>query len=131
MNAGSVPGYNSQTGNITNPLRGDMKYVHQPLDTEIRSIGGYYKVMEEGHLDFEGRKVLYVLKGAHVDNSCCGAGGLGFVSVPGYLVRWKSSTSEDGLPVSEVERVRSSADRKKLKALIKKKYPYIEVIDFD
>lgn len=107
-----------------------MKHVHQPLNVEIRSIGGYYKVLEEGVLDFEGRKALYVVMGAHVDTSCCGAGGLGYITVPGFVTAWKSVKNEDGLPVSEVACIRDSAARNKLKAELRNKYPYITVIDF-
>lgn len=108
-----------------------MKHVHQPLDKEIRSIGGYYKVLEEGLLDFEGRKVLYVLKGAHVETSCCGPGGLGYLSVPGYVRSWKSGKNEEGMAVSEVERVRDKNARKKIHDILAGRYPYITVIDFD
>lgn len=108
-----------------------IKYVHQPLNVEIRSIGGYYKVLEEGLIDFEGRKVLYVLKGAHVDTSCCGAGGLGFLSVPGLVTAWKSSKNEEGLAVSEVKRITDRGPRSAIRDILKQKYPYIDVIDFE
>lgn len=108
-----------------------MKYVHQPLNEEIRAIGGYYKVLEEGVLDFEDKKVLFVLKGANVETSCCGTGGMAFISVPGYVVSWKSSRNEDGCDISEVKRVKDTEPRKKIKALINQKYPYISVVDFE
>jgi hypothetical protein len=107
------------------------KYVHYPLNEEIRSIGGYYKVLEEGVIDFEGRKVLYSLKGAHFDTSCCNTRGLGLVSVTGYVVSWKSSKNEQGFPVTEVKHVTDSEDRKRIKADLKKRFSYIEVFDFD
>lgn len=108
-----------------------VRYVHFPLNEEIRSIGGYYKVLEEGVLEFEGSKVLYTLKGAHVDTACCGAGGMGFISIPGTVVEWKSGVSEEGHPVSEVKRIRDTAARKRIKQVLSDKYPYITVIDFE
>lgn len=110
---------------------GELKYVHHPLNEEIRAIGGYYKVLEEGVLEFEGRKVFYVLKGAHVETSCCGSGGMGLISVPGYIVSWKSGKNDDGLAVSELKRIVDSEPRKKIKALLSRKYPYISVVDFE
>jgi hypothetical protein len=107
------------------------RYVHFPINEEIRSVGGYYKVLEEGLLDFDGRKVLYALKGAHVDTSCCGSGGVGYISVAGYVTAWKSSTNEEGLPVTEVKKVVDREPRKRLETLLKQKYPYVNVIDFD
>ena len=108
-----------------------MKYVHQPLNEEIRSIGGYYKVLEEGILELDEKKVLYVLLAAHTDTSCCGARGGAFISIPGYVSSWKSSTNEDGASVSEVKRVRDSDAQKQIKALLGKKYSYVLVIDFE
>lgn len=107
------------------------EYVHHPINEEIRSIGGYYKVLEEGILDFEGRKVLYVLKGAHADTSCCGPRGMGLLTVPGYVTSWKSGKDESGLPVSEVKHITDREEQKRIKALLKKQYTYIEIVDFD
>jgi hypothetical protein len=107
------------------------RYIHFPLNEEIRSIGGYYKVLEEGVLDFEDKKVLYALKGAHVETSCCGSGGMGLVSVPGYVTSWKSSTSDDGYPVSEVKHITDLEARKRIQTQLKQRFPYIEVFDFD
>ncbi len=108
-----------------------MRYVHLPVDEEIRSVGGYYKILEEGIFQFGSRKVLYVLKAAHVETSCCGAGGLGFISVPGFLVSYKSEINENGLPVSEVKKVLDVEDRKAIRNILLKKYPYISVVEFD
>ena len=108
-----------------------MKYVHLPLNEEMRSIGGYYKIFEEGVLDYEGSKVLYLVKGAHVETSCCGSGGAAYMNIPGYLTSWKSAKNEDGLDVSEVKRIRDTAAQKKIRKILSEKYPYIPVIDFD
>ncbi len=107
-----------------------MRYVHLPIDEEIRSVGGYYKILKEGVFEFKGKKVIYVLKAAHVDTSCCGAGGLGFISVPGFLMSYKSEKNENGLPVSEVKKILDEDDRKSIRNELLKKYPYISVVDF-
>jgi hypothetical protein len=108
-----------------------LKYVHTPVNEEIKSIGGYYKVLEEGVLDVDGKKVLYSLKAAHVDNSCCGAGGMGFLSVPGYLVTYKSEKNEEGHSISEVKHIVNKEPQAHVREQLKKKYPYINVIEFD
>lgn len=106
-------------------------YTHYPLNEEIRGIGGYYMVLEEGVLDFEEKKVLYALKGAHLDTSCCNVRGAAVVSVAGYLTSWKSSKNDEDVPVSEVKHVNNTGERKRIKAALKQKFPYIEVFDFD
>lgn len=107
------------------------KYVHYPLNEEIRSIGGYYKVMQEDTLDFEGRKILYTLRGAQADTACCGPGGMGFLSVAGIITAWKSEKNEEGLPVSEIKHITDTEARKRIKAALKQKFPYIEIVQFD
>jgi len=107
------------------------RYTHFPLNEEIRSIGGYYKVLDEGVINFEGEKILYALKGAHVETSCCGSGGMGLVSIPGFVVSWKSSESDDGYPISEVKHVTDTETRKRIKAVLKQRFPYVEVFDFE
>jgi hypothetical protein len=107
------------------------KYTHFPINEEIRSIGGYYKVLAEGVLDYEGKKVLYVLKGAHAETACCGPRGMGLVTIPGYVVAWKSEKNEDGLPVSEVKHITDTGARKAIKALVKKQFSYIDTVEFD
>jgi len=107
------------------------RYVHHPLNEEVRSIGGYYKVLQESVLDFEDKKILFALKGAHADTACCGSGGMGFLTVPGYLVSWKSDKNEDGLPVSEVKHVTDREARKRIKEILKEKFPYIDTVEFD
>ena len=107
------------------------KYTHYPLNEEIRGIGGYYMVLDEGVIDFEGRKVLYALKGAHFDTSCCTVRGVGVVSIAGYVTSWKSSKNEEGIPVSEVKHVTNTDERKRIKALLKQRFSYVEVFDFD
>lgn len=107
------------------------KYTHYPLNEEIRGIGGYYMVLDEGVIDFEDRKVLYALKGAHFDTSCCTVRGVGLVSIAGYVTSWKSFKNEEGIPVSEVKHVTNTEERKRIKALLKQRFSYIEVFDFD
>jgi hypothetical protein len=107
------------------------EYIHYPLNEEIRSIGGYYKVLQEGLLDFEDHKVLFALKGAHADTACCGPGGMGFLAVPGFVLSWKSGKNAEGLPVSEVKHITDTGTRKRIKAVLKQKFQYIDVVEFD
>jgi hypothetical protein len=114
------------------PRSEDMpEYVHFPLNEEIRAIGGYYKVLDEGVIDFEDKKVLYALKGAHFDTSCCAVRGVGVVSIPGYVVSWKSGKNNDGYPVSSIKHITDTDERKRIKDLLKQRFSYIEVFDFD
>ena len=83
-----------------------MEYVHQPLDTEVTAVGGYYRLVKEARLSHRGREVLYLVGHAAFDTSCCGAGGCAYAIVPGYIIHWHSPPG-----TSQVEPVGSPADR--------------------
>lgn len=106
------------------------EHVHQEIGDEIRSVAGYYQVLEEGVLEYNGLEVLYLVEAAEVDTSCCGSGGMGFILVPGYIRSWKHHKSESGLWVSEVDRVEGGEDRKKIEKLLKDKYPNFHQVSF-
>ncbi len=110
------------------------EHVHQNLAEEIRSIGGYYQVIEEGTLRVGDRDVLYLVEIGCVETSCCGAGGIPFILVPGYLVAWHCRENDCGLSVSEVERVTDEGERKliagKITETLQSKYPHFTQVSF-
>ncbi len=106
------------------------QYIHQELEKEVKSISGSYTLVEEGCLSYRGREVLYVVGSAVVDSSCCGVGGCRFINIPGYVVSWKREKDVSGLPVSEIDPITEEDERKEIKNLLDKKYPYSQ-INFD
>ncbi|MCX7635208.1 MAG: hypothetical protein N2Z74_05620 [Syntrophales bacterium] len=106
------------------------EYVHVPVGEEIRSIAGYYKVLEEGVLEYRGREVLYLLKMAVVETSCCGEGGLGFISVPGYLISYRSGRNAQGAWVSRVERVSGEDEQREIAEMLKGRHPHFHQVAF-
>jgi len=106
------------------------EHVHQPLGEEIRSIAGYYMVLEERTLEYRGRQLLYLLEAAAADTSCCGRAGMGFIMVPGYVVTLRERKNGDGLWVSEVDRVSEEAERKEIAALLRERHPGFQQVMF-
>jgi len=106
------------------------EHVHQEIGEEIRSIAGYYMVLEEGVLKYNGRDVLYLLEAAAVDTSCCGTGGMGFIFVPGYLKALKHRRNEGGKWVSDVDRVEGEEDRREIARLLKAEHPGFQQVNF-
>ncbi len=94
------------------------QYTHRPLGQEVTSISGYYAIVEEKRIPFQGREALIAKGYFAVDSSCCGTGGCGFALVPGYVLQWKASTNEKGEPVSEIEPVRDDEEKQALRRLI-------------
>ena len=106
------------------------EYVHVEVGEEIRSIAGYYKVLEENLLEYKGREVLYLVKVAVAETACCGPGGMGFISVPGYVTAPRSRRDSQGAWVSDVEHITDAAEREEITEILKNKHLHFNQIDF-
>jgi len=96
-------------------------FVHESLNQEFSAIGGHYLFTDEVRLPFHGRKILYLLGSAVFDRTCCGYAGFGYALVPGFILNWKYKENEEGLPISQMERIRTEAVQEELGSLIKQK----------
>ena len=94
------------------------EYVHLELNEEISSISGHYIVLKEQRVPYKDRELLYLIGAAVIDNSCCGVGGFGFARVPGFVVEWKTKTTDEGKPVSLVEPIVDSTLQSEIKRFI-------------
>jgi hypothetical protein len=106
------------------------EHVHQEIGEEIRSIAGYYMVLEEGVLKYNGRDVLYLVEAAAMDTSCCGGAGMGFIMVPGYINTLRTQREENGLWVSDVDRIDNESDRREITGLLKARHPGFQQVNF-
>jgi hypothetical protein len=106
------------------------EYVHTEVGEEVRSIAGYYAVLEEGMLEYKGREVLYLVKMAVVETSCCGPGGMGFISVPGYIVRLRARQDSQGAWVTDVERIADAVEQGEIAGILKSKHLHFHQVDF-
>ena len=93
-------------------------------------MAGYYMVLQEGVLEYKGRDVLYLIEGAAADTSCCGGAGMGFIMVPGFLIALKDRQNDEGLWISEVDRVKDEAERKELTSILLAKNPGFQQVNF-
>jgi len=96
------------------------EYVHRELNREVTAIGGHYVLVRQVRMPFRGREVLYVIGYAVLDTTCCGAGGLAYAHVPGFVLDWQGSKNTDGLPVSLVEPIRDKDMQREIRRLIEK-----------
>jgi len=106
------------------------EHVHQHIEEEIRSIAGYYMVLEEGVLKYKGRDLLYLVEAAAFETSCCGSGGVGFIMVPGYINTLKARRNDDGLWVSNVDRVEGEEARREITWLVLTRHPGFQQVNF-
>ncbi|MGK5091446.1 hypothetical protein WDW89_05425 [Deltaproteobacteria bacterium TL4] len=98
-----------------------MNYKHVPLNEEISAIGGRYLLIKEEKLNFRGREVFYLVGCGITDTACCGVSGIAYISVPGFVVEWKSQHSPEGTFISQVEAISDSELQHEIKLLLQKR----------
>ena len=107
---------------VASSVKTRTRYIHQEIGKDVLvGIAIRYVPLQETVLDYNGRKVLYAMGQTYAESSCCAVGDWTNVVVPGYIVGWKDSASEDGLPVSEVEPVTDPKAREELSGIIQAK----------
>jgi len=105
-------------------------FIHPELHQRVEFFGGGYMFVEEGRLNYRGKEVLYLKGIAEIETSCCGAGGGGFIKVPGYIHSWKKAKSEMGQPVSEVESIEAPDQQKEIEEILSEDHPGFTQIEF-
>ena len=103
---------------MTQNKPGMRKYTHLQLHGDVEAPAGHYTPLKEEKLEYQGRKILYIVGQAAIDSSCCGRAHYRYVIVPGYITKWQKETNEAGLPVTEVEPISDKASLKEIAAVI-------------
>lgn len=88
------------------------------LETEVRSISGWYRLHKEGRIAHKGKEYLYLVGIGVVESSCCGTGGCQYAVVPGAIVSWKCGKNDEGFYTSEVELLRDEELKEELKKIL-------------
>jgi len=105
-------------------------FIHQPLNFEITSIGGYYVITKEVRIPLGERDIFYMTGYAAFDNTCCGTGGCAFANVPGFISSWKDKINSDDFYVSTIEPVTDLDIQNQIREIIRKKEG-INQVNFD
>jgi hypothetical protein len=93
-------------------------------------IAGYYTPQQEIRLPYKDREVLCIIGQVVLEASCCDSNtDWVYALVPGYILNWRDSVNEDGLPVSAVEPVRDTKEREEIRKVIQTEEPSV-LIDF-
>lgn len=86
------------------------QFVHA-INEEYRSISGWYVLYKEEIIEYDGKRILFLLGEGEADSACCGSGGCRYALVPGSVVAWKGSQDEEGRPISQVDPLMDPAIR--------------------
>jgi hypothetical protein len=103
------------------------EYVHGKTGEVARSVPLEFSVREEGRLDLDGRDLFYLVGETPIGSACVGAGILSYIFVPGFVVEWRASVSDDGSPVSRMEPVADEGARARVRALLAERHPGLQV----
>jgi hypothetical protein len=104
------------------------EYVHQELNQEIAAIGGYYVLVQERKIPYQGRALLYLVGHAAFETICCGTSGCAYALVPGFVLEWKHRSNQDGLAVSQVEPIWDSDTQERVRHALEDREPIHQVL---
>ena len=93
-------------------------YTHLELNKDVATPSGYYNPRKEVRFDYNGREVLYTVNEAVIESSCCGVNDYCSITIPGYVVGWKTEKNSRGLPVSLIEPVTNENDRDAIRKIV-------------
>jgi hypothetical protein len=99
------------------------RYVPEDLGNEVAAPSGYYQPLEESFLDYDGKRVLYILGTACIEASCCGIGNWAYLRVEGYVVEGDSSLGEDNGRYDEIETIEDDNEKTAISRLLLEKHP--------
>jgi len=103
------------------------RYVSEELGSEVRAPSGYYQPLEEGYIDYQGRRLLYTLGNACIETSCCGVGDWRYARVEGYAVDHASGHGGRGSGSIEIETIEDEDERAAIGKLLEDKHPGVRV----
>jgi hypothetical protein len=97
------------------------RYTHLELNKDVLAPAGYYTPQKEVRLKYDGREILYVLRQAVIESSCCGKNDFNSALVPGYIVKWRAEKNKNGNSVSLVEPIIDETIRDVIRKIVKEK----------
>jgi len=105
-----------------------MEYTHTPLDEPVEFVAGSYQIESEHKLLYEDREILYLMGSTSELCGCCGScDSLRFITVPGFIVAWKSRGNDAGFPVTDIEFVADEKNRIKIKKILQQEHHVLNV----
>jgi hypothetical protein len=86
-----------------------MKFIHPELGKEVNAPAGYYVPTEENILEYNGKKIVYVVGSNFIETSCCGKSNWTYIQIPGFIADKNLKTDLKALPFLEVEHIQDAA----------------------
>lgn len=98
-----------------------LDFAHPELGQEVAAIGGHYVFGKEIRLHYDKREILYFVGYAVLDSTCCGVGGVAYVLVAGFILKWKFKKDHENRVISRIESIGDPTVQKDIREAIQKK----------
>jgi hypothetical protein len=98
-------------------------YVPEAFGIEVEAPSGYYLPLAEECVDYNGKKLVYILGTACIDASCCGVGSWEYLRVEGYVVENDSSRSQGDGTHLEIETIEDDSEKTAIGKVLLDKHP--------
>ena len=99
------------------------RYVPDEFGNEVAAPSGYYQPLEQGSIDYDGKRLLYTLGIACVEASCCGIGSWNYLRVEGYVVENDSSQNQSDAKDIEIETIEDDSEKTAISELLLDRHP--------
>jgi hypothetical protein len=104
-------------------------YIHAELGKEVNALSGYYTVVDEKIVPYNGREALCFIGEYVTHGYCCGRSESSYAQVAGYIVNWKAKRDTHGTPISEVEPITDEKVKRELTDIIKGN-EFVRIVEF-
>ena len=103
-------------------------YLPEELGNEVVAPSGYYQPLEEVVVDYQGKRLLYVLGTGCIEASCCGKGSWSYARVEGF-VTGEPGGGEAGLGPGQmlVDTIEDAGQKEAIAALLRERHPGVRV----
>ena len=106
---------------------GRLTYRPDDLGNEIEAPSGHYRPLEEGSVEYDGRRLLYTLGAVCIESSCCGIGNWNYLRVEGYLPEHAPCANRNRETCVEIETVEDSGERAAIAKLLTDRHPNVRI----
>jgi hypothetical protein len=102
-------------------------YVPEDFGTEVVAPSGYYVPLEAAFIEYNGRRLLFILGNYCVEASCCGVGSWSYLRVEGYVIDAYDSQRQTDDTHFEIETIESDIEKTEISKLLLDKHPGVRI----
>jgi hypothetical protein len=102
-------------------------YVPEDFGNEVVAPSGYYVPLEEAFIEYNGRRLLFILGNYCIEASCCGVGSWSYLRVEGYVIGKYDSKRQTDEAYFEIETIENDIEKTEISKLLLDKHPGVRI----